>query len=182
MHEKCQTLFENLWLLYLRYCMDPNGTIHKKILEIKEEITIPDDFTSEMTSEEGLTWIYHKHLAKVIQTHDIFRTKNGYFGLAPPGIKQGDLIVVLSGYRTPFVIRKAPVPSVPVEVCCRLAHTREEGDSVEYYQVLGPCYVHGIMHGELYKDPVWQERFPWSKMEVYPGYYVPIPASFCHLI
>ncbi|PVH69290.1 hypothetical protein DL98DRAFT_398707, partial [Cadophora sp. DSE1049] len=66
----------------------------------------------------------------------LFRGRQSYFGLAPPGTQPGDQIAMLSGHRTPFLLRKAP-------------HTRIVGDTVEYWMVLGPVYVHGIMGGEL---------------------------------
>jgi hypothetical protein len=49
-----------------------------------------------------------------------------YVGLAPESAEEGDLICILLGGQTPFVLRQA-------------------GD---HYTLIGPCYVHGIMDGE----------------------------------
>ncbi|KAK6860161.1 heterokaryon incompatibility protein-domain-containing protein [Apiospora arundinis] len=54
------------------------------------------------------------------------RTKSGYYALCPGLVKVGDLIVVLMGCMTPFVLRPA-------------------GDG---YLLVGDCYVHGIMQGQ----------------------------------
>jgi hypothetical protein len=53
-----------------------------------------------------------------------------YFGLAPPGTKQGDLIFILFGCSVPVVLRKLP------------------GRGKERYNFIGECYVHGNMDGE----------------------------------
>lgn len=50
----------------------------------------------------------------------------GYIGLAPQNAEEADLVCVLLGGRTPFVLRP-----------------RED-----LYELIGPCYVHGIMDGE----------------------------------
>ena len=57
-------------------------------------------------------------------------TNREYFALVPSHTIQGDHIALLRGGRYPVVLR-------------------EIGPS---WGVIGECYVHGIMHGELYKD------------------------------
>ncbi|KAI8720204.1 HET domain-containing protein [Fusarium sp. LHS14.1] len=61
----------------------------------------------------------------------LFVTKTGYIGLSPPSAQPGDIVVLLSGGRVPFIVRK------------------ENSDSSKYYRVVGETYVHGIMDGEL---------------------------------
>ncbi|KAL2694721.1 hypothetical protein Neosp_001307 [[Neocosmospora] mangrovei] len=61
----------------------------------------------------------------------LFVTKTGYVGLSPPSAQPGDIVVLLSGGRVPFIVRK------------------EIPDSSKYYRVVGETYVHGIMDGEL---------------------------------
>ncbi|CAG8040268.1 unnamed protein product [Penicillium salamii] len=56
-------------------------------------------------------------------------TEREYLGLAPPGAKKGDHVVVLEGSRVPFVLRKV------------------DGG---FWKVIGECYVHGIMYGEAF--------------------------------
>jgi hypothetical protein len=55
-------------------------------------------------------------------------TKNTYFGTVPDEAEEGDLIVILFGLSIPFVLR-------PV--------------GVDTFKLVGHCYVHGIMDGEL---------------------------------
>ncbi|KAJ9136559.1 hypothetical protein NKR23_g9735 [Pleurostoma richardsiae] len=57
----------------------------------------------------------------------LFVTPQGYIGNGPPGTQKGDLICVLLGGRAPLIIR-------PVE---------------NHFVVVGDCYVHGVMAGEI---------------------------------
>ncbi|KAJ9656000.1 hypothetical protein H2198_005253 [Neophaeococcomyces mojaviensis] len=57
-------------------------------------------------------------------------TENGYMALVPRFTQSGDSIVIINGYRTPFVIR----PTVE-----------------DWYILVGPCYVHGMMTGDAFK-------------------------------
>ncbi|KAJ3548728.1 hypothetical protein NM208_g870 [Fusarium decemcellulare] len=61
----------------------------------------------------------------------LFVTNAGFMGLAPPSAQPGDVVVLLSGGRVPFIVRKGAA------------------DSSEYYRIVGETYVHGIMDGEL---------------------------------
>ena len=54
----------------------------------------------------------------------------GYMGLVPRRAQAGDLICVLFGTTTPYLLR-------PVE----------SGAGMQY-QLVGHCYVHGLMDGE----------------------------------
>ncbi|KAK1638470.1 hypothetical protein BDP81DRAFT_470713 [Colletotrichum phormii] len=58
-----------------------------------------------------------------------------YIGTVPWNAQVKDYVVLLEGFRTPFVLRKLPKST---ESC--------GGDE---FQIIGDCYVHGIMDGEL---------------------------------
>ena len=60
----------------------------------------------------------------------LFATKRGYIGLAPPKTAQGDLICVIFGTVTPFILKKSL-----------------DADK-EAYTLVGECYIHGLMKGE----------------------------------
>jgi hypothetical protein len=55
-------------------------------------------------------------------------SERGYFGLVPRGTVAGDRVCVLEGINVPFVLRKAPEENA--------------------FELVGECYVHGIMEGE----------------------------------
>jgi hypothetical protein len=85
-----------------------------------------------------------------------FLTEQGYMGLGPrgregledvepKGMQEGDIVFVLSGGYTPFLLRSVGMRDIPGE------------STHECYELVGDCYVHGIMDGEAMK----------AKQEVY---------------
>ena len=60
----------------------------------------------------------------------LFFTQEGYIGLAPKGAKVGDEIYLLFGAEVPYVLRR-------------------KGDDLQTFEVVGECYCHGIMEGEM---------------------------------
>ena len=58
------------------------------------------------------------------------RTVNRYLGLVPPETQAGDIIALLQGGRLPFVLRSRGGP----------------------WELIGPCYIHGIMYGEAFDE------------------------------
>ena len=70
-----------------------------------------------------------------------FKTDTKYMGLTAYGAMPGDEVFVLLGSSTPFALR--PLGEAAVEGL---------GDR-PCYTVIGECYVHGIMDGELVKKP-----------------------------
>ncbi|KAK1671239.1 heterokaryon incompatibility protein-domain-containing protein [Colletotrichum godetiae] len=60
-----------------------------------------------------------------------------YIGTVPWNAQVEDYVVLLEGFRTPFVLRKLPNSTGS---CVR-----------DEFQIIGDCYVHGIMDGELLK-------------------------------
>jgi hypothetical protein len=69
-------------------------------------------------------------------------TENRYIGMVPPGTQLGDRVCILLGTDTPFVIRKAPEPD----------------EELLSYQLVGDCYVHGLMDGEGLDSPGTEEH------------------------
>ena len=60
----------------------------------------------------------------------LIRTSQGYIGIAYDAAKVGDAIAVCQGGRLPLVVRR-------------------EG---ERWRLIGDCYVHGIMQGEVFAE------------------------------
>ena len=59
-------------------------------------------------------------------------THNGFLGLGPPQAQRGDLIYIILGAYTPFLLRQK---------------TAGEGQR-RLYELVGECYMHGLMNGE----------------------------------
>ena len=65
--------------------------------------------------------------AGIVHNRRFLSTGKGYIGLGPHDSKVGDVVCVLLGGETPFILRK----------------------NESFYQFVGEAYVHGIMNGEV---------------------------------
>ncbi|KAI6081479.1 HET-domain-containing protein [Hypoxylon rubiginosum] len=75
--------------------------------------------------------LYLERLYDTCAHRALFVTSKGYIGLAPWNAKAGDKICLLSGGKTPFLLRE----------------TKEDS-----YDFVGECYVYGIMGGEAWTE------------------------------
>jgi hypothetical protein len=80
----------------------------------------------------------YNSLAYTRGRYNLCITYGGYIGLLPLNAKMSDEIVVFHGCDTPFVIR----------------HSATHDNRT--YSIIGECYIHGMMQGELFESP----RFP----------------------
>lgn len=74
---------------------------------------------------------FESSMHHVSWSRSLFITNAGYIGLAPPSAQAGDMVILLSGGRVPFIIRE------------------DGSESLEHHLIVGEAYVHGIMDGEL---------------------------------
>ena len=76
-----------------------------------------------------------------LEGRTLITTTTGYLGLAPKAVRQGDVIAILPGCGCPIIFR--PCGSL--------------------YNVLGECYIHGLMNGEFFelenKENTLQQEF-----------------------
>lgn len=99
------------------------------ILFYPDEATRPE-FTFKGRVEDRLELTYHFFTIMDEEPHlSIFKTSEGHIGLGPKGMANGDIICVLMGYRLPVVLR----------------------DVGSGYQLVGDCYIQGLMDGEALK-------------------------------
>lgn len=92
---------------------------------------IPADL--QQRSTHGVADDFHFDMNLSCKGRSFFITKTGYYGLGPWITKPGDECGILKGARVPFVLR------------------RESGQVAA--KLVGEAYVHGIMNGELLKEP-----------------------------
>ncbi|KAI6868575.1 hypothetical protein KC338_g3903 [Hortaea werneckii] len=75
-------------------------------------------------------------------------------GLAPEGTRKGDLICILYGCSVPVVLREmiGDKPAAKRQKCehpgCPSHHDPSHPSRPVHYQIIGECYVHGIMDGK----------------------------------
>jgi len=86
---------------------------------------------------DGFKW---GHEATLITRYRGFAiTRRGWFVVGPDIMEAGDVVVVLYGGRTPFLIR------------------RRAGGT---WMLVGECYVHGMMNGEVFElEGIEEEEF-----------------------
>ena len=60
-------------------------------------------------------------------------TRFGYMGMVPPLCKPGDVVCIILGAQTPYIIRRST-------------------DDESTYELVGECYIHGMMDGEMVAD------------------------------
>lgn len=74
-------------------------------------------------------------MAKAVTGRRLAVTNGSYLALVSAGTKVGDRICILRGARVPFILRR-------------------DGS---HYVLIGDCYVHGMMLGEVVKGVVESE-------------------------
>ncbi|MCJ1291682.1 hypothetical protein MMC34_003227 [Xylographa carneopallida] len=77
---------------------------------------------------------FHISYSEACMDRRFFVTKKGYFGIGPAELKEGDEIYILAGGKHPFALR----PLL--------------GPHPDTFELVGDCYVHGIMDGEAVSD------------------------------
>jgi hypothetical protein len=91
-------------------------------------VTPPDNVTNQEQWRLEKSAKYRKNIK--IGRRRTFSTINGFLGLGPQRdeIYEGDMVCILAGAQTPYILRKA-------------------GSGRQF--LIGDCYVHGIMDGEV---------------------------------
>lgn len=84
----------------------------------------------------------------VLSKRRIFATDRGFLGLGPQHLQPNDLVCVLLGAEVPFIFRELRQHTVTSSPWCFWRN------SSSCYELVGECYIHGIMDGEfLEKKP-----------------------------
>jgi hypothetical protein len=84
------------------------------------------------------------HAIIKLQHRRLFVTKKGYLGIGPRDVEQGDLVCVLRGAQVPFVLRE--------QLSARRVRSTFWKREKIHCELVGECYVHGIMDGEVWKS------------------------------
>ena len=101
----------------------------------------PDSGAASLLDE---AWPYECVLQDVHKGRRICVTKGRYMGVTTYDTKKGDLLVMFEGFAMPFVLRP-------------------EGDN---FVIIGDCYIHGVMDGELVCVPEAKFRLDASQQGV----------------
>ncbi|KAE9369166.1 HET-domain-containing protein [Stipitochalara longipes BDJ] len=82
---------------------------------------------------------YFKRLFMFMITYKVCETDTGYVGMVPIDTEVGNSVYIFAGGPLPFILR----PNKEVQ---------------SKYQVVGGCYIHGVMKGELVNSGRWEEE------------------------
>jgi hypothetical protein len=86
-----------------------------------------------------------RRVQAVVWNRQMIRTSGGKAGMARRSVMEGDLICILYGCSVPVILRKHLKDSQ--EDVVDEQHLRP-GEEDAFYELLGECYVHGMMDGE----------------------------------
>jgi hypothetical protein len=92
------------------------------------------DLTSGRDGAKYLDWVW-----SFCRGRSFFTTQEGYIGLAPKASKSGDKVCVLFGCPSPLILRQS---------------------TDKRYQLIGECYICGLMNGEALLGPIPQDYRP----------------------
>jgi len=137
-----ESVIEAYWKTLLTNCA--NGVEHQTTADEAAELRSAFMRWSGRTSDADVTEEYgvspFRNLKHRMWGWTVCITAKGYFGHVPAPTKKGDRTCVLRSLGVPVVLR------VVVE---------QQDDKLQY-ELMGPCYVHGIMDGEaVATEPEW---------------------------
>ena len=81
-------------------------------------------------SEPELSAAYWYSFIRASNMRRLFATDRGFIGLGPPEMQEGDHVYILSGGKVPYLLRLV------------------SGTRPRTFELVGDCYLHGIMYGE----------------------------------
>lgn len=119
------------------YGSDPNTVVWKRAYQetydsyrtLRGWSQAPANCDDRMKWFEEQSLIYVRSMSKLSYLYRGFLTStHHYLNLSPNAIKAGDIVVIFLGAKVPYILRKGRYNN---------------------YQIVGPCYVHGVMEGEL---------------------------------
>ncbi|KAF4436539.1 hypothetical protein F53441_13219 [Fusarium austroafricanum] len=146
----CKASDEVLYERFLSYCLSsPKSIFHtdglskeerEAVLRLDPKFTTAEDQKWGMFSTSG--YLAEQIINGLTVNTKMFMTEQGYLGVGPPDTQVGDEVWCLFGGWMPFILR----------------FTGNTGEfaagktKVPLWKVLGICYLHGIMDGEIAND------------------------------
>ena len=85
---------------------------------------------------------YTMVLRNVMKGRRFFEFNSGrknYIGIGPAYMEDGDIIAIFYGSQTPFIVR--------------------QHKQIGRYELIGDCYIHGLMHSEALEMDLLEETF-----------------------
>ncbi|CAO2648034.1 Nn.00g089560.m01.CDS01 [Neocucurbitaria sp. VM-36] len=162
---------QNIWELYQKLLLSDNGAVWKKLRRVvrtamKSRRTFEFRPFMELDRDGQIVWLLHGYIGTVLEAHRLFITERGYMGLAPPDVMVGDVVVAFGGPSVPFIVRDVTTHAVDQlssnAAQCSLVLG---GTGRNLSQLLGPCYLQGIMKAELIDEERYKREFEWEPVK-----------------
>lgn len=118
-----------LWVEHLKY----NDLLARDFLAGRIR-RLPLDEAYWRRMQETATW--GSALGSCSSTRKFAVMRNGYMGIVPPLSEVGDVVSIVLGARTPLLLRRSR----------KVEEFQKEG---KLFELVGECYVHGMMDGEM---------------------------------
>jgi hypothetical protein len=131
--------FLELWKGYENFCLAEQGEVHILLKQLTSAPNREQNFTDNLTAGAQLAWDFHMTVRRTLQYASCFTTTKGYMGCGPRYedgdqadehlVQDGDVVAIIFGMRMPSLLRRVP--------------------GSDDFQLVGPCYVQGVMKGEV---------------------------------
>lgn len=122
------------WRIFAPLKIKPDDTI-----DLPLSMHLPNLQTGEPGNSRAQSvrtaWLILTFMLSALSNHAVFITLQGYLGLGPALTDVGDSVVLFGGSETPFVMRE-------------IGSAGDDGVDRSFC-ILGDCYLHGFMYGEL---------------------------------
>lgn len=123
-----------LWRFFALLKIKTDDTI-----DLAQHMSLPNPQTGEPGKSRAqnvrTAWLIVTFMMTALNHRAVFITSQGYLGLGPALTEVGDSVVLFGGTETPFVMREVGDAG---------------GDAAQNdFCILGECYLHGFMYGEL---------------------------------
>lgn len=106
---------------------------------IQREFSAAPSSSTMPTATNGNAEIYSSSMMRHCNNRRFFTTRNRqFYGIGPQLTREGDICCVLVGAKVPFILRPAPK-----------SHPSMKNSTTTNYQLIGECYIHDVMHGEM---------------------------------
>jgi len=119
-----------IWSCFSAHCLDPTGEVFQHVL-LKALGVECRPFSRDGEIASG----FLNYLRNILVSNLLFVTIRRHVGLAPKDVRRGDFVAIFNGCRMPYVVRRA-------------RKVKYKDELYEGHQVVGPCYLHGIMTGK----------------------------------
>lgn len=111
--------------------MFDNSLIQLMALECRSQADVGEVWDRASPTDRRFATGFKRRMSDVLIGRSFCITERGLIGLLPNDSKPGDILAVIHGLPTPYIIR-------------------QKGEN---FVLVGECYIHGIMYGEALKFP-----------------------------